>query len=56
LKLNGTRHFLFYVVDVNTLGSTIHTKQKNTEVLIISSKEISLGVNAEESKYMIMSQ
>lgn len=56
LKLKGIRHFLVYVDDVNTLEDTIHTIQKNTEVLIVCSKEINLDVQAEKRKYMTMSQ
>ena len=56
LKLNCTRHFLVYADDVNTLDDTIHSIQKNTEAIIISSKEISLELKAEKTKYMIMSQ
>jgi uncharacterized protein YdcH (DUF465 family) len=56
LKLNGTRHFLFHADDVNTLDDTIHTIQKNTEALIVSSKETGLEVKAEKTKYIIMFQ
>jgi hypothetical protein len=38
------------------LGGSIHTIRKNTEVLLIASKEIGLEVNAEKTKYMIMSR
>ena len=55
-KLNGTRHFLVYADDVNTLDDTIHSIQKNTGFLKVSSKEISLELKAEKIKYMIMSQ
>jgi hypothetical protein len=37
------------------LGGSIHTIRKNTESLLIASKEIGLGVNAEKTKYMVMS-
>jgi hypothetical protein len=37
------------------LGGSIHTIRKNTEALLIASKEIGLEVNAEKTKYMVMS-
>jgi len=34
------------------LGRSIHTINKNREVLLVASKEIGVEVNAEKSKYM----
>jgi hypothetical protein len=56
LKLNGTHQLLVYADDVNMLGGSIHSIKKNAEDLIIASKEIGLEVNAEETKYMVMSR
>jgi hypothetical protein len=53
LKLNGTHQLLVYADDV--LGRSIHTIKKNTEALVVASKEIGLEVNAEKTKYMVMS-
>jgi hypothetical protein len=47
--LNGTHQLLVYV-DVN-----IDTIKKNTETLIDASKEVGLEVNAEKTKYMLLS-
>jgi hypothetical protein len=55
VKLNGTHQLLLYADDVNILGGSIHTIRKNTEALLIASKEIGLEVNAEKTKYMVMS-
>jgi hypothetical protein len=44
LKLKGTHHLLVYADDVNILGGSIHTIRKNTEALLIASKEIGLEV------------
>ena len=56
LKLNGTRQLLVYVDDVNILGGTTYTIKKSTEALVIASKENGLDVNADKTKYMVMSQ
>jgi len=56
LKLNGTHHLLVYADDVNILGGSVHTIKKNAEALVVASKEIGLEVNADKTKYMVMSQ
>ena len=34
----------------------MHTVKKNTESLVVASKEIGLEVNADKTKYMVMSR
>jgi len=55
LKLNGTHQLLVYDSDVNILGGSVHNVQKNTEFLVVASKEIGLEGNADKTKYMVMS-
>jgi len=56
LKLNGTLQLLVYADDINILGGSVHTVKKNAEALIVASKEIGLEVNADITKYMVMSR
>ena len=37
-------------------GHIVYLNKKNTEALVIASKEIGLEVNAEKTKYIIMSR
>ena len=55
MKLNGTHQLLVCVDDFNILGGNVHTVKKNIEVLVFASKETGLEVNADKTKYMVMS-
>jgi hypothetical protein len=56
LKLNNKHHILVYANDVNILGESAHIKTKNAEALLVASKETGLEVNADKTKYMVMSR
>jgi hypothetical protein len=56
LKLNGTYQLLAYADDVNILGGSVNALKKNTESLVAATKEIGLEVNADKTKYMVMSR
>jgi hypothetical protein len=56
LKLNGTHQLVVYADDVNILVGSVHAIKKNTEALVVASKEIGLEVNAEKTMYMVMSR
>jgi len=56
LKLSGTHRLLVYVDDVNVLSGSVHNIKKNTEALLFGSKEIGLEVNADKTKYVVMSR
>ena len=55
LKLNGTHPLLAYADDVNILGGSIHTVKENAEGQVVATKETGLEVNANKTKYMVMS-
>jgi hypothetical protein len=42
--------------DVNILGGNVHTIKENAEALFAASKEIGLEVNADRTKYVVMSR
>jgi hypothetical protein len=54
LQLSGTHQLLVYASDVNILGGSIHTIEKNTGALVVASLEIGLEVNADKAKYVYM--
>ena len=53
--MNGTHQLLAYANDVNILGGIIHTLKENAEALVAATGEIGLEVNADKTKYMVMS-
>jgi hypothetical protein len=55
LQLIGTHQLLVFADDVSILGRSLHTIKKKVEALELASKEIRLEVNADKTKYMVMS-
>jgi hypothetical protein len=55
LKLNSTRQLLVCADDANMLGGSVHSTKKRSEALV-DSKETRLEVNADKTKYMVMSR
>jgi hypothetical protein len=55
LKSNGTYQLLVYADGVNVLRYEIDTTKESTEFLINARKEVGLEVNAEKTKYMLLS-
>jgi hypothetical protein len=56
LTLIGRDQLLVYAGDVNLLEGNICTVKENTGALFHASKEVSLEVNTENTKYMLMSR
>jgi hypothetical protein len=56
LKLNGTHQLLIYADDVNLLGDNRNTIMKDTETLSGVIKAVGIDVNAEKTKYMLLSR
>ena len=47
---------MVYVDDVNILGGSVRNIEKNMEALVFASKETGLVVNADKTKYTVMSR
>ena len=56
LQLNATYLLLVYADDVNMLGGSVHTVKENAEALVAANKETGIEVDADRTKYMVMSR
>jgi hypothetical protein len=54
-KLNVTHQFVVCADYVNILGGNVHNIKENAEFSVVASKETALKVNADKTKYIIMS-
>jgi hypothetical protein len=56
LETNETHQLLVYADDINLLDDSVNTIKENPETLLEASRDIGLEINAEKTKYMIMSR
>jgi hypothetical protein len=53
--MNGTHQLLVYAEDINLLGDSISTIKENTETILETIRDVGLEINAEKTKYKIIS-
>jgi hypothetical protein len=55
LELFGTHQLFVYADDISLLGNSINTIKENTQALLEASRDVGLEINAEKTKYVIVS-
>jgi hypothetical protein len=55
LEMSGTHQLLVYADDINLLSDGINNIKENIEIILEASRDVGLEINAEKTKYMIMS-
>jgi hypothetical protein len=55
LEINESQQLSIYADYVNLLGNSVNTIKENSETLLEAGSDIGLEINAEKTKYMIMS-
>ena len=56
VPINPIPVLLTYADDVNILGGSVYTIKENAQTLLVAIKEMGLEVNADKTKYMVMSR
>jgi hypothetical protein len=56
LKLNGKHQLLVHAADVNLLGASVHNLKRKAEAADFVSKENGLEVDANKTKYTVLSR
>jgi environmental stress-induced protein Ves len=56
LKLNGKHQILIYGEEVNTFYESTHTLKGKTEALLVTSKQTVSVINADKTKYIVLSR
>jgi len=56
MNLIGKYQLLVHATDDNTLGRNVHTIKKNTEALVVASKETGPEINVDKTEYMVISR
>jgi hypothetical protein len=56
LELKEIHQLLVYADDFNLLGDSVNIIEENTHAILQASRDVGLEMNAEKTKYMIMSR
>jgi len=56
LKLSGTHHLLVWPDKFDMLGGSVHALKNDSVAVVVASKASGLEVNADKTKYMVISQ